>query len=534
MEGSKKQNYSVDISELEENSSYDEKNVFSDSAVAERWKAVYDACEYEGAGHFDPEITWTKEEEKALVRSLDLRVFLMVFILFCALDLVRRNVTRAVSDNFLDDLKMNNTDYNLGQALYLVAFLCAELPGNLLSKRFGCEYVIPAQMVSWSVLCIFQTLLRNRGDFIALRILLGISQGGFIPDNILYLSYYYTSEELPIRLGFFWTAIPLFQILGSLLASGILEMRGIHGLAGWRYLFLIEGFMSLGLAVANFSFMRAGPTQTEHKLFKNKPWYNERETKILVNRVLRDDPLKGDMNNRQGVSFKNTIKTLGEFDLWPIFIQGIMAFIPFQPVTNYISLILRQMGYSTFMSNVLVIPGQFLFLLNLPLFVFLSKYFKEKAIMAGFSNVVILPFIAAIVALPNDTNNWVKYVLLIGILSQPYTHAILAAWVSQISNSVRARAVGTSLYNMCYQVGSIVATQVYTEADKPYYNKGNKVILAICCFNIAFSFVAKFYYIQRNKYKERKWNMMTEEERDDYTLNTTDEGLRRLDFKFVH
>lgn len=122
MEGSKKQNYSVDISELEENSSYDEKNVFSDSAVAERWKAVYDACEYEGAGHFDPEITWTKEEEKALVRSLDLRVFLMVFILFCALDLVRRNVTRAVSDNFLDDLKMNNTDYNLDKHYILLPF----------------------------------------------------------------------------------------------------------------------------------------------------------------------------------------------------------------------------------------------------------------------------------------------------------------------------------------------------------------------------------------------------------------------------
>lgn len=503
-------------------------------ADADYWRSVYEECNYEGAPYFDPGFAWGEEEEKKLKRKLDIRVFLWVFILFCSLDLIRRNVTRAVSDNFLDDLNMNNTDYNLGQALYLVSFLCAELPGNLLTKKFGAEVIIPLQMCIWLILCIAQTGIQNKAGFIALRVLLGISQGGFIPDNILYLSYYYTSRELPIRLGFFWTAIPLFQILGSLLASGILEMRGIHGLAGWRYLFLIEGFISLGIGLASWYFMRAGPTQTENTIFKTKPWFNEREIKILVNRILKDDPLKGDMNNRQGVSFKSTVMTLTEYDLWPLFIQGIMAFIPFQPVTNYMSLILRQMGYSTFMSNILVIPGQFWFLINLPIFVFISRFVKEKSICVGLSNVFVLPFIAALVALPDDTNQWVKYVLLIGILGQPYTHAILAAWVSQISNSVRARAVGTSLYNMSYQVGSIIATQLYTQDDKPYYHKGNSAILGICCFNIAFAFVTKFYYIQRNKYKERKWLAMTPEEQEDYKLNTTDKGQKRLDFTFVH
>ena len=529
-----KDQYRIDVVDIEDNVSGEEKGVFSSPADVDRWRAIYEGCNYEGAPYFDPEMTWTKEEERKLVRSLDRKVFFWVFISFCALDLIRINVTRAVSDNFLDDLNMNNTDYNIGQAMYLLAFLCAELPGNLLSKRFGCEIVVPCQMITWSLLCVFQVFLQNSGGFIALRILLGISQGGFIPDNILYLSYYYTSHELPMRLAVFWTAIPLFQILGSLLASGLLQMRGIHNLAGWRYLFLIEGFISLGIALANGFFMRAGPTQTESKLFKTKPWYNEREIKILVNRVLRDDPLKGDMNNREAVDFKNTVKTLTEYDLWPIFIQGIFAFIPFQPVTNYISLILRGMGYSTFMSNILVIPGQFWFLVNLPLVVYISRKVNEKSICAGLSNIFIIPFVIAIVALPTSTNDWIKYVMLIGILSQPYTHAILASWISQISNSVRARAVGTSLYNMCYQVGLIIATQIYQESDKPYYRKGNSAILGLCCLNILLAILTKIYYIRRNKYKDSKWNAMTKEEQEDYKANTTDKGSKRLDFKFVH
>lgn len=497
---------------------------------AEYWQSVYDGCNYEGAAYYDPRFEWSTEEEKKLIRKLDRKVFMWAFVLFSALDLVRRNINRAVSDNFLDDLNINTNDYNLGQALFLVAFLSFELPGNLLTKKFGAEIVIPIEVCAWLILCIFQTLLKNRGGFLALRVLLGISQGGFIPDTILYLSYFYTSYELPLRLAFFWTAIPLLQILGSLLASGLLELRGTHGLTGWQYLFLIEGLMSLAIGVASWYFMRTGPTQSANKLFKTKPWFDEREVKILVNRILRDDPLKGDMNNRQAVSLKQIFLTLTEYDLWPIFIQGITAFIPFQPVTNYISLILREMGYSTFMSNILAIPGQAWFLFNLPLIVYISRKLNEKSLCVGFSNLYIFPFILALVVLPNDTNQWVKYVLLTGILSQPYVHAILASWVSQISNSVRARAVATSFYNMSYQIGSIISTQLFTESDKPYYNKGNKIILGICVFNMVFSVFTKFYYIYRNRAKQAKWQAMTKEQQDDYRRNTKDTGLKRLDF----
>ena len=97
-----------------------------------------------------------------------------------------------------------------------------------------------AQMVSWSLVASMQAFLSGRTSFFICRMLLGLIEGGFIPDLILYLSYYYTSIELPRRLSFFWVAYQSTQIVSAFLAYGILRLRGHNGLAGWQWLFALE------------------------------------------------------------------------------------------------------------------------------------------------------------------------------------------------------------------------------------------------------------------------------------------------------
>lgn len=107
--------------------------------------------------------------------------------------------------------------------------------------------------------------------------------------------------------------------------------------------------------------MPASICQTQGWLRGKNGWFDEREETILVNRILRDDPSKGDMNNRQAITLDRLWKCLKDYDLWPLYLVGLTTYIPPQPPQNYLSFILRQMGFSTFTANLLTIPSQFMF-----------------------------------------------------------------------------------------------------------------------------------------------------------------------------
>ena len=199
---------------------------------------------YEGRHRYDPKATWSVAEERSLIRKLDIRVCAYCCLMFFALQIDRSNISQALSDNFLDDLGMNTNDYNTGQTIFYVSFLSAELPSQLVSKKLGPDNWIPIQMISWSIVASCQARLTGRATFFLTRSLLGIIEGGFIPDVILYLSYFYKSKELPIRLSFFWGAYGCTFIISAFLAYGILHLRGVHGLAGWQWLFALEGSLT--------------------------------------------------------------------------------------------------------------------------------------------------------------------------------------------------------------------------------------------------------------------------------------------------
>jgi MFS family permease len=177
---------------------------------------------------------------------------------------------------------------------------------------------------------------------------------------VLYLSYYYTKKEckdhcdafdsdcspdlnispVPIRLAFFWVATYIAHIVSAFLATGILKLRGVSGVAGWRYLFLIEGLLTFSIGIISFFMMPPGPTQTK-AWFRPSGWFTERcvprsfnlsthlnsicsEEVILVNRVLRDDPSKSDMHNREGLSVRMIWEALKDWHLWPIYVLGLL------------------------------------------------------------------------------------------------------------------------------------------------------------------------------------------------------------------
>ncbi|GKZ69763.1 hypothetical protein AnigIFM50267_004988 [Aspergillus niger] len=457
-------------------------NPFADPDVAERYALIYEKAQYECRHVFDPTLTWTAEEEKALVRKLDWRVCLWACVMFFGLQVDRGNLVQAVSDNLLDDLGLTTNDYNTGNTIFLVAFLLAELPSQLVSKQMGPDRWIPTQMTIWSIVAAAQAALSGKKSFYATRALLGI----------------------------------------------------LEGMAGWRWLFLIEGLITLIIGLASYFRMPASAVDTK-KWFRPKGWFTDREVSIVVNRVLRDDPSKGDMHNRQAITPRRLWNSLRDYDIWPIYLLGLVVYIPMTPMTSYITLILKGVGFGTFTTNLLTIPYSVGHIICLLALTRLSDWLKERSLVAMIQSIWTLPCVIALRFWPGTmTNAWGTYAIVTVLLCYPYCHAILVGWCSKNSNNVGTRTISAALYNMCVQLGAIIGNNIYRADDKPKYHRGNSALIGINILAILLFIATKIYYIYRNKHRERVWNAMTEEERQDYLQNTRDTGSKRLDFRFAH
>ncbi|KAG6854154.1 hypothetical protein C0991_010065 [Blastosporella zonata] len=461
-------------------------SVFDDPTTLEVYRPP---PQYENAHRFDPKARWTYREERNVLRKMDWRITVWACVMFFALDLDRNNLTQANSDNFLDDLKLTTNDFNLGNTLFRSCFLIAELPSQLISKRVGPDNWVPSQIMLWSIVSFSQFWLNGRSSFLATRFvvppssatvsfirlfraLLGFMQGGFIPDIVLYLSYYFTKSELPIRLAFFWFSNYISHIVSAFLATGILRLRGVHGNEGWRYLFLIEGLLTFSVGVVSWFLMPAGPTQTK-AWFRPKGWFNEREETIIVNRVLRDDPTKSDMHNREGLSIWKIYEGLKDWRLWPLYVLGLVHMIPVGPPQTYLTLSLRNLGFNTTQTNLLSIPSTVLGGILLLAAAFFSEKINSRVGATIILQIWALPLLVALYTFNSDTSQWVYYAVVTLITGFPYVHPIQVAWTSRNSNSVRTR-------------------------------------------------------------RDKIWNSWSEKEQKEYLETTKDEGNRRLDFRFAY
>ncbi|CCM03641.1 uncharacterized protein FIBRA_05785 [Fibroporia radiculosa] len=505
-------------------------SVFDDPATLEVYRPP---PVYENAHRFDPAARWTWREEYRLVRKIDYLVMIWAFIMFFSLDLDRSNISQANTDNFLPDLHMTTDDFNLGNSLFKLTFLIAELPSQLVSKRVGPDVWIPSQMILWSVVSLSQFWLSGRGSFLATRCLLGFMQGGFIPDMILYLSYYYTRTELPIRLAWFWVSNYLASILGAFFATGILQLDGVNGKAGWRYLFLIEGGLTLLVGIASFFMMPPSPTQTK-AWYRPNGWFSEREEIIIVNRVLRDDPTKSDMHNREGLTPMKIYEILKDWRMWPIYILGLTHMIPVTPPQTYLTLSLRELGFNTTQSNLLSIPSTVLGTITLLISCYLSEIIDSRVWATIILQFWALPLLIALETFTEQTSPWVYFTVVTLITGYPYVHPILVAWASTNSSGVGTRTVSASLYNMFVQASGIISANIYRSNDAPLYKRGNRDLIAITIMNIALFIGTYFFYRLLNAWREKRWNAMTAEEQQEYLDTTKDQGNEKLNFRFAY
>lgn len=318
---------------------------------------------------------------------------------------------------------------------------------------------------------------------------------------MLFMSYFYTGAELPWRVSLFYIANSSTSVIAALLGSALLSIKTDSVPQGWRFMFLIEGAITLVIGIASYFMMPASAVETR-KWYRKNGWYTERQEEILVNKVLRDDPNKGDMNNRQPVSLKELIKAFFDYDLVPIYLVRLLTDLSSTPVSAYMALILRHLGFSPIVTNLLTIPQNVLSIITLMTISWFSKRINDRTL--AFS---ILPIwtVSCLIVLrfwsKAQVDIWGTYALLIILLGAPANGPLSITRSSSNSNSVRNRAVSSAVVNM---FAMIIGSNIYRDDDKPLYKRGNVDLIGIAFGSLSMIFIARFYYIWRNKSNKKK------------------------------
>jgi len=217
----------------------------------------------------------------------------------------------------------------------------------------------------------------------------------------------------------------------------------------------------------------------------------------MVNRVLRDDPSKSDMHNRQGLDLRMIWKSIKDWRLWPIYVLGLVhmsmwrfllsswgqgvisdisgsSIVPVGPPQVYLTLSLRNLGFNTTETNLLTIPSVVIGGVLLVFAAWFSEAVDSRVAATLILQLWALPLLIALYTFNEETSQWIYFTAITLIAGFPYVHPIQVAWASRNSYSVRQRyellflqisalhltqmlrTVSASIYNMFVQAGSIV------------------------------------------------------------------------------
>ena len=181
------------------------------------------------------------------------------------------------------DLGFTPEIFGLGSGVFFVGYFLFGVPSNVMVARLGARKWIALIMVCWGMISVSFSAVRSVEVFCLMRFLLGVAEAGFFPGMILYLTFWFPRRLHAQAVSRFMTAIPLAGILGGVVSSQVLQMHGLLGLPGWKWLFIITGSPAILLGVVVFFFLSDGPRDCR--------WLTEEERTTLANGIAAEQAL---------------------------------------------------------------------------------------------------------------------------------------------------------------------------------------------------------------------------------------------------
>ncbi|KAH6619311.1 major facilitator superfamily domain-containing protein [Chaetomium sp. MPI-SDFR-AT-0129] len=446
------------------------------------------------------ELTWTEEEEKALVRRLDFLIMPLLILGFFALQIDRGNIGNALTDFFLRDVGITQFQFNVGQQLLSAGIVLLEIPSNIILYRLGPTVWIGGQILAWGLVATLQAFQKGLGSYLATRLLLGLCEAGFIPAGLFTMTRWYKRDESTSRFSIYFLGNLLSAACSGLIAYGILHMRGIGGLAGWQWLFLLEGIFTVLvgiLFICLFPISAANPVS-----LIGLRYFNERESQILQQRVLRDDPSK--VQARQNISLEEVKTTFTNWRLIPHLLMTIVALAPASTMGSYAPTLVISMGYERLQSNAMASIGAWIQLVMNVLWGVIAEKTRRRGLMVFLGILILWGTSLGNRLLVDSTNYPLKFGVLTASLSfQVPFHAVNGSWLSLNCKTAGERSITMAMLIMCANIAGIVGSQLFQAQDAPLYRTGFTVIVAFLSAAVVLATLANLQYWLLNKFQKR-------------------------------
>lgn len=441
----------------------------------------------------DARITDHKAERK-LTRKLDFHILPLIAVMYLFNALDKGNISNAKTDGIENDLNMLPNQWNILMSIFYIPFVLFALPLSFVIKRFTAATVIPILMIAFGSLSLLCASVFNFEGLMALRWFLGMAESPFFPGIIYYLSTFYRRGELARRLAFFYAAANIANAFSGLLAYGLFQIKG--ALHGWQYLFLVEGGLTVLIAIVSFLLL---PRTVERAKF-----FNEDEKALAFHRIQTDSSavVGESVSVRDALQvFKHPV-TIG----WLLI--SMCVGVPINSINNFgVQIVNGLLGDNAdqSMSNLLSAPPNVWGAVALILFAFASDLTNIRSVYIIASFVTTLVGFVLYACIDPHKQMAAGYIsVFLMCTGGSSSSVILVTWYNNNTPGETKRAVLSAVGVPLSNAVGLISSNIFFNREAPTYPTAIAVTAAFCGAGLVLTSLVLTYMWVDNKRRNRQ------------------------------
>ncbi|KAH0346383.1 putative MFS transporter, partial [Aureobasidium melanogenum] len=415
--------------------------------------------------------------------KLDIMIMPALTILYILNYLDRQNIAASKLANIMKDLDMSVQQYNTCVSILFVGYILMQIPSNLvLSKIKWPAAWICSAVVGWGAVSACTAAVSSFGGLVAARFCLGFVEAVFFPGAFFYLSMFYNRKQIALRTAILYSGSQLGNAFGTLLAIGILKLDGHHGLEGWRWLFLIEGVLTIGIALIFVTYL---PNSN-----KNIWTFTQQQLDWLKWNYERDQKQQDESD--EVTAMQGFLLAVKDPKTW-LMCSTLYATYTAAAVNNFFPTVVGGLGFGRNLTYVLTAPPFILCVIAMLCNGFHSDKMGERYLHIALP--LIITVIANIIAV-STLNIGARYFAMCLLPLSFYSSAICQlSWISgSLSQPAVKRAASIAIINAICNTPNIWTSYLYY--DSPRYVAAFSVNLGAAVVASA-SASATYFYLRR-------------------------------------